>query len=174
MSNPSSSPLLSKLRSYRYFWIVVFFITFTDQLTKYIISSSLPLYHTTPTASIPLIPNFLYLIHVHNTGAAWSLFAGYPKLLGLFGLVVLLFFYFFRKSLQLQYTPFQIIFGLLCGGTLGNIIDRLRFGYVIDFIDIHLPHYRWPAFNIADCAISTSIVIYLLYTFGFFKIKSNS
>ncbi len=174
MSNSQTSNLFSKLRPYQYFWVVVFFITFADQFTKYLVNTFLPLYHTNPNASISIIPNFLYLIHVHNTGAAWSLFAGYPKLLGLFGLIVLFFFYFFRKTLQLQQLPFQFIFGLLCGGTLGNIIDRLRFGYVIDFLDVHLPHYRWPAFNLADCAISISIFIYILHTFGILKFNSKN
>ena len=98
--------------------------------------------------------------------------------------IVLAFIYIFRKQLELEFYNIQIAFGLLIGGILGNLTDRMRIGYVIDFIDVHLPIHvpniipdgRWPAFNIADSAIVIGIIAYLyIYTFhtNCYKIASK-
>ncbi len=84
--------------------------------------------------------------------------------------IVLAFIYFARRQFELEKPCMQIAFGALIGGILGNLIDRFRLGYVIDFIDIHLPlripiilpDGRWPAFNIADSAIVIGLFYYLI------------
>lgn len=142
-----------------------------DQITKVLIQYSIPFESSYfPPDRVTIIENFFYLVHIGNKGAAWGMFSEYSGILTLLSFVVLLFIYYFRKHLELQRGTVQIAFGLLIGGILGNLIDRIRVGHVIDFIDIHLPftlpyilpYGRWPAFNIADSAIVIGMLFYLL------------
>lgn len=142
-----------------------------DQITKVLIQYSIPFESSYfPPDRVTIIENFFYLVHIGNKGAAWGMFSEYSGILTLLSFAVLLFIYYFRKHLELQRGTVQIAFGLLIGGILGNVIDRIRVGHVIDFIDIHLPftlpyilpYGRWPAFNIADSAIVIGMLFYLL------------
>ena len=107
------------------------------------------------------------------------MFSEYSGILTLLSFAVLLFIFCFRKQLELHRDTVQIAFGLLIGGILGNLIDRIRVGHVIDFIDIHLPftlpyilpYGRWPAFNIADSAIVVGMLFYLLLSLSDTKKK---
>ena len=112
-----------------------------------------------------LIPGWLYLCHVGNKGAAFSMLQGWGLALACLALVAIALIFFCRKTLQLKRPVFQWTFGLLVGGILGNFIDRVRLGHVTDFIDVHLPGYRWPAFNVADSAICVGVVLYLILSF---------
>lgn len=118
-----------------------------------------------------IIPGFFYLVHIWNRGAAFGTFQGYSWLLAILAPIALLAIYFFRRDLELHRRGPQIIFGLIIGGILGNFVDRVVHGHVIDFIDIHLPFpipgigTRFPAFNIADSGITTGVVLYFIYTF---------
>jgi signal peptidase II len=142
-----------------------------DQITKVLIQYSIPFESSYfPPDRVTIIENFFYLVHIGNKGAAWGMFSEYSGILTLLSFAVLLFIYYFRKHLELQRGTVQFAFGLLIGGILGNLIDRIRVGHVIDFIDIHLPftlpyilpYGRWPAFNIADSAIVIGMLFYLL------------
>lgn len=142
-----------------------------DQITKVLIQYSIPFESSYfPPDRVTIIENFFYLVHIGNKGAAWGMFSEYSGILTLLSFAVLLFIYYIRKHLELQRGTVQIAFGLLIGGILGNLIDRIRVGHVIDFIDIHLPftlpyilpYGRWPAFNIADSAIVIGMLFYLL------------
>ena len=73
--------------------------------------------------------------------------------------------YRYRRCLALKQPFMQVSFGLLCGGIVGNLIDRIFHGHVIDFLDVHLPFYRWPAFNIADMGITLGLFLYLVTSF---------
>ncbi|MDR0741086.1 MAG: signal peptidase II [Puniceicoccales bacterium] len=97
----------------------------------------------------------------HNTGCAWSLFQNHTMPLGLLGIVLLFFIYYARNTLRIYEHP--IAFGLLLGGVLGNAIDRLFRGFVIDFIDVNLQIYRWPTFNVADTALCIAAFILILF-----------
>ena len=151
-----------------------------DQITKVLIQYSIP-FETSyfPPDRVTIIENFFYLVHIGNKGAAWGMFSEYSGLLTLLSFAVLFFIYYFRKQLELQRGSVQIAFGLLIGGILGNLIDRIRVGHVIDFIDIHLPftlpyilpYGRWPAFNIADSAIVMGMLFYLLLSLSDTKKK---
>ncbi len=133
-----------------------------DQITKlWIINTVEPGTYIDPPP-IPVIPGFYYIVHIYNTGGAWGSFAGGSFWLGLLGLAVVIGIFIFRKKLGLEQVSMQYSIGLLVGGVLGNVIDRFSYGHVIDFIDIHLPGYRWPAFNIADAAIFSGIAIYVI------------
>lgn len=136
-----------------------------DQLTKLAIYRRLPLGTYGPPDHIPVIPGFFNLVHVGNTGAAWSLFAGRSTLLAVLALSTLLAIFVWRKSLGLRQLPVQISFGLLCGGIVGNLIDRMLHKHVIDFLDFHFGNYIYPTFNIADSGICVGVIIYLWHSF---------
>jgi signal peptidase II len=97
-----------------------------------------------------------------NDGAAWGIFSGHRLLLIVVSLCAAAGIIIFRKKLRITRRPRGIAFGLLLGGICGNLLDRLRLGAVVDFIDIHLPFYRWPTFNFADTAICLGVLILLL------------
>lgn len=118
-----------------------------------------------PPHHIPIIPGFFNLVHVGNTGAAWSLFAGKSTVLALLALTTLTAIFLWRHSLGLRLKPVQISFGLLCGGIVGNLLDRLVYKHVIDFLDFHFGSYVYPTFNIADSGICIGVGIYLWYSF---------
>lgn len=157
--------------SYRTLFALAGSVLLFDQLTKWIVQSTLPFESSYyPPDRVSVIENFFYLVHIGNEGAAWGLFSNYKELLIFMAFIVLAFIYFARRQFQLEKPCMQIAFGALIGGILGNLIDRFRLGYVIDFIDIHLPFRlpiilpdgRWPAFNIADSAIVIGLFYYLI------------
>ncbi len=131
-----------------------------DQLSKKWIVNAIP-FGKIGLRHVPIYEPIVYLVHVHNTGAAWSLFQGKSPYLVVIAVVVLAFLFLARKQLSLINPSTQIIFGCLVGGIFGNLLDRISRGYVIDFIDIHLGTlYRWPAFNVADSLIVVSVICY--------------
>ena len=138
---------------------VVFFFTalplvVADQLSKFWIRSNLAI-------GEPLFEvGFFRLTRVHNTGAAFGLFRGQSFLLTIIALVgvaalLLYTFFFHHKFPFLDNRLGKLALGLVLGGTVGNLIDRIYLGYVTDFIDFNL----WPAFNIADSAIVVGVII---------------
>ncbi|MFP4068956.1 MAG: signal peptidase II [Verrucomicrobiota bacterium] len=144
-----------------------------DQLTKFWIFHTLPLDSYYYPDSIEIVEGFFYIVHIGNEGAAWGMFSGYGGLLALFALTALVAIYKFRHSLELKRPSIQFAFGLLIGGVLGNLVDRLLHGHVIDFLDFHLPFSipyileggRYPAFNIADCGIVVGVFAYVILSF---------
>jgi signal peptidase II len=139
----------------------------TDQATKYWIVGRLPynpLHGHGAEQDIAILPGFLHLIHVGNTGAAWSIFTGRSTLLALLAAATLVAIFLWRHALGLRARPAQLCFGLLCGGIAGNLVDRLLHGHVVDFVDLHFGHYVYPTFNVADSAISIGVFLYLWQT----------
>lgn len=134
-----------------------------DQISKAAVAFSIPF--GTYWEPIPVLGSWVYWVHVGNTGVGWSLFQGASLFFGFFGLAFLLSIYLLRVQLDLQKTTSQCVFGLICGGVLGNITDRFARGHVVDFIDVHLPAYRYPSFNIADIAICCGVFLYCIYLF---------
>jgi len=134
-----------------------------DQITKTVIQNTLLLYH-----SITVIPGFFSITHIHNPGGAFGFMAnkspGLRNLLFLFlsSLAICLIFYLY-KSTPKKYPLLSTSFALILGGAFGNLIDRIRFGEVVDFLDFYIGSYHWPAFNVADSAITVGIAIYLFY-----------
>lgn len=133
-----------------------------DQLTKAWIVHRLP-YGTYGelAGAIRVIKGFFYIVHVGNTGAAWSMFSGQSVLLASLALATLVAIFFWRSALGLRDRLAQICFGLLCGGIVGNLTDRLLHGHVIDFIDLHFGTYVYPTFNVADSGICIGVILYL-------------
>jgi len=140
-------------------WNVLFFLTAllvvaADQLTKLWIRSSLDFGETLVELG------FFRIIRIHNTGAAFGLFQDHSFILtivAIIGIVVVLFFalYVLRRYPYLDSRLARPALGLILGGTIGNLIDRLRFGYITDFIDFRV----WPLFNIADSALTVGVIL---------------
>ncbi len=153
-----------RLHTYRLLWWLGLIVFSIDQLTKAWIAATLPYPTYEPPGAITVIDGFFYITHVGNTGAAWSLFAGQTTMLAMLALVTLGGIYFWRHTLELRKRPVQLAFGLLCGGIIGNLVDRLLHGHVIDFLDFHFGNYVYPTFNVADCGICVGVGIYLIHS----------
>ncbi len=153
-------------------FLSVLLLTFVaDQITKYAVVANIPWEAGNPTylfsgqtQPVPVIENFLYIVHITNEGAAWGILSGQTYLLASIAILALAAMWFFRAYLGFSTKLGQTTMGLFAGGVLGNLFDRVHYGHVIDFIDVHLPiiGYRWPAFNVADCGICIGVVIYIL------------
>ena len=134
-----------------------------DQLTKWLITRHLPFY-----SEKKIIPGLLNLIHIHNPGGAFGIFAnhqGTMRSVAFIGIAVAamgLILYLYKKTPTI-YPVLSVGLALIFGGAFGNMIDRLRIGRVIDFIDLHAGTLHWPAFNIADSAITVGMVIFAFY-----------
>jgi signal peptidase II len=138
-------------------------IILLDQFTKGLILRYLPFNNT-----IPVIKDFFNITHIHNPGGAFGLMANLsPTLRSIIFLFISslaagLIFYFYKKT-PANYSWLAAAFALIFGGAIGNLIDRIRFGMVIDFLDFYVGNLHWPAFNIADSAISIGIGIFLYH-----------
>ncbi len=137
--------------------IFCFGILLLDQWTKYLIVQKLRLYQR-----VDVIDGFFSIVHVRNTGGAFGIFGGERGGIGsiLFVVVSLIAIgavvFLFVKTRENEKT-LALSFSLILSGALGNLIDRLHYGEVIDFLDFHLSTYHWPAFNVADSAICIGI-----------------
>ncbi len=135
-----------------------------DQFTKYLVRS-----HMSPYRRLPIIPGFFDLVYVMNKGGAFGIWSSLtPILRGIIfisfsfvAILALLIIYW--KSQQAYVTSFGIAF--LIGGATGNLLDRVRWGMVVDFLDFYLGKYHWPAFNVADMAICIGMGLVLLDLF---------
>lgn len=110
---------------------------------------------------VPLTP-FFNLVHVHNTGAAFSLFADQPGwqrgfFVGIALLATGVILYLLRKTAGRP--MFSAALALILGGAVGNVVDRVLYGHVIDFLDVYAGAWHWPAFNVADSAITLGAVM---------------
>lgn len=137
------------------FTVVCAAIIAVDQITKEIIHKNV-VYGN----SIVLIPGFLEISHVHNTGAAWGMFGNHTAALSAVTLTAcaLLCFLFFQAEKKL----FKAALLLVIGGAIGNLIDRIFRGYVIDFIKFWIFRYEFPNFNVADSCITIGCVIMII------------
>lgn len=134
-------------------------IILLDQFSKFLVLKYLPLH-----SRMEIFPGVFDLVHVRNTGGAFSLFAGghSPWRTGLFvGLttVVLVIILFAYRKLGPEDRWSRIAYTCIVSGALGNLVDRLRFGEVVDFLDFYVGSYHWPAFNVADSAITVGAIL---------------
>jgi len=147
-----------------YFLLPLICILVLDQITKLAVIHFIPFGKS--GAEIPVVDGFFYLVHVTNAGAAWGILDGKTYLLSSIAILTLAALWLFRHELGLRNKKMQFALGLFAGGVLGNLIDRVLYGHVVDFLDVYLPliNYRWPAFNIADCGISIGVTLYIIFT----------
>ena len=136
------------------YFVVMTLIVVIDQLVKYAVASSIKL-----NSSISVIDGILSLDHIRNYGAAWSMLLGqiwFFVIISIVSLAVMAFF--FRK---LRNKPLYLTgLSLMIGGTIGNFIDRLRLGYVVDMFQ--LDFINFPIFNVADCALTIGVAVILI------------
>lgn len=131
-----------------------------DQLSKFWVREAL--YYG---QSVPVIDGFFNLVYVRNTGAAWGMFGDRTHVLILLAVVIAVLVVVFRKQMFGTIKCRHWIMGLLIGGILGNLIDRIRFGWVTDFLDFQFGTYHWPSFNVADSAICIAMGLYLVMSY---------
>lgn len=149
-------------KEYTVFVLAAGALVLLDQLTKYLVVRALPL----NTGEV-IIRGFLNLVHIHNPGGAFSIFAGHdsewkkPIFILLTLVVVSIIFYAYGKVSRGDWWNRAAYIGVF-SGAIGNLIDRIRMGEVIDFIDFYAGDWHWPAFNVADCAISIGAVMLLI------------
>ena len=162
---PGSAPASAgwrRILAYRLLLTLALAVFILDQASKSWIAARLPFpTYGEGSGAIPVIRGFFYLVHVGNTGAAWSMFSGQSVLLALLAAATLVAIWWWRHALGLRDRTAQICFGLLCGGIVGNLVDRLRHGHVVDFIDLHFGSYVYPTFNVADSGICVGVIVYL-------------
>ena len=138
------------------FYLIAIIIILADQVTKWSVVQNLPLH-----VGRPALGGFLYLTHTRNTGGAFSLFpAGNATFIVVAFLAVGALIYAYHHY-QRSNAIVSAALGLALGGAIGNLIDRVRFGYVIDFFDLRLwtGENKWPIFNVADSGITVGIVL---------------
>lgn len=138
-------------------WIFSLIVIIVDQILKSIVNRSILLNH-----HIKIINHFFYISHVHNEGAAWSIMSGNRVFLIMIAIISIIVVYkvFMEKSELNKYNIF--VYSLLLGGIIGNLIDRIIYGYVIDYIELIFGNYHYPIFNLADICIVISIILIIV------------
>lgn len=148
------------------FSVIIFII---DQLLKLFIGFNIDL-----NTSITIFENFFYISNVHNYGAAFSILYGnriFLIIVSLFALVSI--YYFLLKNKKFQWFDI-IVYSLLIGGILGNLFDRIIYGYVVDYLDFYIFGYNYPIFNLADMCIVCSAVLLVISTLRGGKVGNKS
>ncbi len=137
---------------------VATFIFIADQATKIVVR-----YTIDPRDSIPIFDGFIHLVHARNPGAAFSFLAQAPAwfrgpfFLGITIVAVVVLLYVIARA-PAEDRLMRVALGGVLGGALGNLLDRLIYGEVTDFIDVHWREYHWPAFNVADSSITLAVI----------------
>lgn len=149
-------------------WLWLSFVVLVlDQITKLAVAANMQLYQ-----SIQVLP-FFNLTYVHNTGAAFSFLSeagGWQRwFFAVLAFVISVVIAVWLARLKRHETLLAVSLALVLGGAVGNLIDRLAYGYVIDFLDVYYRDWHWPAFNIADSAITIGVALMLAESFGLGK-----
>ena len=164
-SNPSESAIIIFEKKYtmnvkRTFvsvsvWMMVFCLV--DQWVKYLIVSRFQ-----PHEFYEVIPNFFSICYVVNTGASWGILKNTSSFLAVLGIITIFIVYVCLPKLNLTGLGMRIILACALGGILGNTIDRLCRGVVVDFLDFYIAHWHWPCFNLADIFICLSCIVFFI------------
>ncbi len=152
---------------------ILLFIIALDQYTKILTVNSFALYE-----SLEIVPGFFSLTYLTNKGAAFGFLAGVDSawrhyfflILASVALVLLMVAWFRLRKEHRFYGP---ALALIAGGAIGNVIDRVRLGAVVDFLDFYVAGHHWPAFNVADSAILVGVVLFLLSNYLEERQKKN-
>jgi len=149
------------------FYFIGLIVFVFDQLSKLwiVYGSGLELGHYPPFGGFEIIPNVFNIVYATNEGAAWGILKGKSWLLISLAVLAVAFIFRYQKDLGIERRVNQIGLGLIIGGIFGNTLDRILFGHVIDFLDVHLQFYRWPTFNIADSGFVVGTAIFLITQF---------
>jgi len=141
------------MRRFKYVFLISLIIIVLDQITKHLV-----LKYMNPFESIEIFP-FLHIVSVRNTGGAFGMFKGVGSTLFIAVSVMAIIFVIW---LLIRTKEGYFGLSLILGGAIGNLIDRLRYGWVVDFIDFSIGKFHWPAFNVADSALTIGVIVVLL------------
>jgi len=136
---------------------IALLIAVLDQLTKLLV-----LRWIDPEYPVEVVTGYFRLVNWGNSGAAWGMFHDSNLILAIISVLTLIVLYLFRRGFQIHRPSCQIACGLIAGGIIGNVIDRFRYGQVVDFLDFYAGTHHWPAFNVADSAICVGVTLYVI------------
>lgn len=135
-------------------YLITLILLSVDQFSKYIIRQKMSL-----AGSIPIIKSVFHITYVENRGIAFGLFPQGSSLFIVISLIIILGIIFFERKKVIKSLKERFCLGLILGGALGNLIDRLRFGFVIDFLDFRI----WPVFNLADSGVCIGGILMVFF-----------
>ncbi|MEE8179822.1 MAG: signal peptidase II [bacterium] len=135
-------------------YLITLILLSVDQFSKYIIRQKMSL-----AESIPIIKSVFHITYVENRGIAFGLFPQGSSLFIVISLIIILVIMFFERKKVIKSLKERFCLGLILGGALGNLIDRLRFGFVIDFLDFRI----WPVFNLADSGVCIGGILMVFF-----------
>ena len=142
-----------------YITIISFFSYWLDQLFKYLVYKNI--------TNVTIIPNFLSLLYKENTGAAFSILENNRIIIIMISIVLILFLFnelFKSYKINKRVSKLEIVsYGILFGGILGNLFDRVYRGYVIDYVSVKILNYYFPIFNFADVLIIVGVILLLIH-----------
>ncbi len=144
-----------------WFYLPAGLVVAADQLSKLL---ALWWLASQPGHRVAVIPGFFDLYLQFNTGGAFSLFHERPNIILVFALVTVSWMIWYVHRLPAERISERLSFGLIVGGALGNLLDRLRLGYVVDFFHVYWGQWYWPTFNVADSAICVGVGLFLYLT----------
>ncbi|HET6744598.1 MAG TPA: signal peptidase II [Candidatus Limnocylindria bacterium] len=133
-------------------------VLLADQATKAIVAASIEL-----GGRVQVIGDLVVLWHVRNTGAAFSLFQGGQAFFLIVTVLAFGMLLYFQRAFRGRGLLLHVVLGLVLGGTLGNLIDRVRLGYVTDFVSVGVGDLRWPTWNVADASLVVGIISLVVY-----------
>lgn len=133
-------------------------VLLADQASKAAVAANLAL-----GERVPVIGDLVVLWHVRNEGAAFSLFQGGQIFFLIVTVLAFAMLIYFQRAFRGRGVALYVVLGLILGGTLGNLVDRIRLGYVTDFISVGIGDLRWPTWNVADASIVVGILALVAY-----------
>lgn len=138
---------------------IIFFLV--DLVSKIIVSNLMNVHD-----SFVVIKNFFYISYFRNTGGAWSILSNHTWLLTVFSLLIIVFIfgYIYKNKINNKLEMFG--YSMILGGSIGNLFDRIVYGYVIDFLDFNIFGYNFPIFNLADTFIVLGVMFIVISSFG--------
>ena len=144
-------------------WGIIVFtlLVAVDQLTKYFIVINGDSLYRNP---LMIIPGFMNIVTARNTGAAWGMFHGNNVVLLIVAVTALVVFTALFKSITEWYPERVLAFFVIVSGIVGNSLDRISRGSVVDFLDFYINNWHWPAFNVADSVICVGVIIIIIST----------
>jgi signal peptidase II len=134
------------------FYIVIALVLIVDQASKAWVRGSLALHQP-----VAVIPGLFDLTFTHNTGVAFGMFQGEGMVVAMLVVLLALGAFFYTRDLNWAGWSPNVVGGAIVGGALGNLIDRARLGYVVDFLDFHIGEHHWYIFNVADSCICVAV-----------------
>lgn len=144
-------------KNFKVYWLILLFFA-VDLISKQVVVRVIDLFE-----SVKVIPNFFYLTYVQNNGAAFSIFQNQQVLILLVTFFALFFINKYLKNDNIN--KFEMFsYSMITGGILGNLFDRICYGYVIDFFDFRFGKYHYPVFNMADVFIVVGVILLMIYS----------